>query len=110
MTRPNVTPDSPAPPSASLRLFAVAAALGVALTGAAAALAAAPPPPGPGLDLINQRCVHCHPAAQIFAAPRRSPEEWRRTVKKMAARGAELSPEDVAEISAYLGKNFSPPT
>jgi quinoprotein glucose dehydrogenase len=75
-----------------------------------------PPSPGPretspassgsGLELINQHCVECHPATQIFSAPRRSPLEWSRTVKAMAARGAELTPEEIKTVSDYLAEHF----
>jgi hypothetical protein len=67
----------------------------------------AEPPPGAGLDLINERCVSCHPATQIFSAPRKTPLEWSQTVKRMAARGAELSPEEAKTISDYLAENFA---
>lgn len=65
----------------------------------------ATPPPGPGLDLINQRCVFCHTAAQVFAA-HKTAAEWGATVQRMADRGAELSPEEQQIIVAYLAKNF----
>src|SRR5581483_1788194 len=68
--------------------------------------APATPPPGAGLDLINQRCVACHPATQIFSAQRKTPREWTRTVRNMAARGAELSPAEIKAISDYLAQHF----
>jgi Quinohemoprotein amine dehydrogenase A, alpha subunit, haem binding len=70
-----------------------------------ATTATAAPPPGPGLDLINQRCVFCHTAAQVFAA-RKTPAEWAATVQRMADRGAELSPDEQQIVVAYLAKNF----
>jgi quinoprotein glucose dehydrogenase len=62
--------------------------------------------PGRGLELINQHCVECHPATQIFTAPRRTPVEWSRTVTAMAARGAELTPEEIKIVSDYLAEHF----
>jgi quinoprotein glucose dehydrogenase len=61
---------------------------------------------GRGLELINQHCVECHPVTQIFTAPRRARVEWNRTVKAMAARGAELTPEEIDAISYYLAEHF----
>jgi len=86
------------------------AAAVVASGSAAGAGAQADPPPGPGLDLITQHCISCHPATQIFAAPRRTSLEWSKTVKRMAARGAEVTPEELRTISDYLGGHFAPPT
>jgi hypothetical protein len=63
-------------------------------------------PPGPGLDLINQRCVFCHTAAQVFAA-RKTPAEWAATVQRMADRGAELAPDEQQAIVDYLAKNLA---
>lgn len=74
---------------------------------APATVAVAPPPPGPGLDLINERCGFCHTTGQVFQK-RRSEAEWAATVQGMADRGAEVSPEEVKTITAYLAKNYAP--
>lgn len=72
----------------------------------APAAAAAVPPPGPGLDLINERCGFCHSTAQVFQK-RRTEAEWAATVQGMADRGAEVSPEEIKVITAYLVKNYA---
>lgn len=74
----------------------------------AAAPAATPaaPPPGPGLDLINERCGFCHTVGQVFAKPR-TEADWAATVQGMADRGAEVSPEEIKTITAYLAQNYA---
>jgi hypothetical protein len=69
---------------------------------------AAAPPPGAGLDLINERCGFCHTVGQVFQKPR-SEAEWAATVQGMADRGAEVSPEEIRMITAYLAKNYAAP-
>ncbi|MGK6319495.1 c-type cytochrome [Sphingomonas sp. DT-204] len=73
---------------------------------APAPAAAAVPPPGPGLDLINERCGFCHSTGQVFQK-RRTEAEWAATVQGMADRGAEVSPEEIKVITAYLAKNYA---
>jgi cytochrome c5 len=82
----------------------------VAGSSAAGARAQPKPPPGPGLELITQHCINCHPATQIFSAPRRTSQEWSKTVKRMVARGAELTPDEARTFSDYLGGHLAPPT
>ncbi|MBU3077545.1 hypothetical protein KOF26_06655 [Sphingomonas sp. XMGL2] len=93
------------------RLPIAVALVALALIGAGAVAqdaAPAPPPPGPGLTLINERCGFCHPVGQVFQL-RRTPDAWAATVQQMAARGAELSPEEIGVITDYLAKNYAPP-
>ncbi|MFY9349045.1 hypothetical protein [Sphingobium sp.] len=68
--------------------------------------AAAAPPPGPGLDLINERCGFCHTTAQVFQK-RRSEADWAATVQGMADRGAEVSPDEIKTITAYLAAHYA---
>ncbi|PZU59145.1 MAG: hypothetical protein DI547_07925 [Sphingobium sp.] len=81
-----------------------APAAGVATTAAAPGV----PPPGPGLDLINERCGFCHTIGQVFQT-RRSEADWAVTVQGMADRGAEVSPDEIRVITAYLAKNYAAP-
>ncbi|KKW91432.1 hypothetical protein [Sphingobium chungbukense] len=73
---------------------------------APAPVATATPPPGLGLDLINERCGFCHTIGQVFQK-RRSDAEWATTVQGMADRGAEVSPEEIKTITAYLTKYYA---
>ncbi|WP_373933365.1 hypothetical protein [Sphingobium sp. sgz301304] len=68
--------------------------------------AAVTPPPGPGLDLINERCGFCHTTAQVFQT-RRSETDWAATVQGMADRGAEVSPDEIKTITAYLAAHYA---
>lgn len=68
--------------------------------------AAVAPPPGPGLDLINERCGFCHTTAQVFQT-RRSEADWAATVQGMADRGAEVSPDEIKTITAYLAAHYA---
>lgn len=74
-----------------------------ALALQAGAPSTAAPPPGPGLDLINQRCITCHPVSMIFSQ-HKTPDDWAATVQTMADRGAEVSPEETQVIAQYLAK------
>lgn len=64
------------------------------------------PPPGAGLELIERSCVGCHDIYMI-TTKRKSPAEWSTTVELMAARGAEVTPEEMQIIEEYLSQNFS---
>jgi hypothetical protein len=80
----------------------IAMCLGVAI---AAEQAPGEPPPGEGLDLIQRSCVSCHDIYTI-TTKRKSPQEWTQTVEAMADRGAEVTPDEMQIIEAYLAQNF----
>ncbi|HLZ77447.1 cytochrome c [Phenylobacterium sp.] len=89
--------------------LAAAAALCLALVRPV--LAQAPEdqlPAGPGKDVVLRVCTACHGADQ-FAYARLTPDEWENEVEKMQAAGAEMTSEEAAAISAYLGKNLAKP-
>lgn len=64
------------------------------------------PPAGPGLELIQQSCVGCHDIYMIIGK-RKSPQQWAEILELMAARGAEVTPEEMQIIEEYLSRNFS---
>jgi hypothetical protein len=64
------------------------------------------PPPGEGLDLIQRSCINCHDIYMI-TTKRKTPDEWVALVNLMADRGAEVTPEEIDVIAAYLSQNFS---
>ena len=77
----------------------------------AAPAAATPPgglPEGVGRDTLIRLCSSCH-AADVVAGKTRSPQEWHDIVHMMAERSGEGTEEELAEITAYLVKNFAAP-
>ena len=64
------------------------------------------PPAGPGLELIQRSCISCHDIYMI-TTKRKTPEQWAEVMDLMAARGAEVTPEEMQIIEAYLSQNFS---
>jgi hypothetical protein len=67
------------------------------------------PPAGPGLELIQRSCISCHDIYMI-TTKRKTPQQWTEVMDLMAARGAEVTPEEMQVIEDYLAQNFSPPT
>ena len=64
------------------------------------------PPAGPGLDLIQRSCVSCHDIYMI-TSKRKTSEQWAEVMDLMAARGAEVTPDEMQIIQEYLTQNFS---
>ncbi|MBM0106653.1 hypothetical protein JM946_18130 [Steroidobacter sp. S1-65] len=64
------------------------------------------PPAGPGLELIERSCVSCHDIYMI-TTKRKTPEQWAEVMDLMAARGAEVTPDEMQIIQDYLSRNFS---
>lgn len=77
-----------------------------AIVSLSAAQSPADPPAGPGLDLVKRSCVNCHDIYMIIAK-RKTPDQWAQTMELMAARGAEVTPEEMQVIEEYLSRNFS---
>lgn len=65
------------------------------------------PPSGPGLELIQRSCISCHDIYMI-TTKRKTPEQWAEVMDLMAARGAEVTPEEMQVIEEYLSQNFKP--
>lgn len=86
-------------------------------------LAAATPPvhsqspfpvPGPeslpldeGRDELLRGCNLCHPIMAMLGQQRSEPD-WKGVVDAMRGRGAQVTDQDAARISRYLGKHFAP--
>jgi mono/diheme cytochrome c family protein len=68
--------------------------------------AASEPPAGPGLELIQRSCISCHDIYMI-TTKRKTPQQWAEVMDLMAARGAEVTPEEMQVIEEYLSQNFS---
>lgn len=67
------------------------------------------PPAGPGLELIQRSCISCHDIYMI-TTKRKTPQQWAEVMDLMAARGAEVTPEEMQIIEEYLSQNFSAAT
>lgn len=68
--------------------------------------APAEPPAGEGLELIQRSCINCHDIYMI-TSKRKTPQQWADVMDLMAARGAEVTPEEMQIIEQYLSQNFS---
>ena len=88
-----------------MRAFLVAAIL-LTATGAQAQQAS-PFPDGPGRELVSVACTQCH-QAQPFTQLRMSEQGWRRQVENMILRGAQVGPDDLDKVAAYLAASYGP--
>jgi DNA uptake protein ComE-like DNA-binding protein len=62
-------------------------------------------PPGDGRDLVLESCNSCHNLKVVVHA-RKSRAEWAKSVNDMIQRGAQIFPEEIDPITAYLTKAF----
>ena len=63
-------------------------------------------PDGKGKAEFIHNCLDCHSAGMVLRA-KKTPDEWRKTVDDMAARGSDGSKEDIDNVVLYLDKYFS---
>jgi competence ComEA-like helix-hairpin-helix protein len=78
------------------------AALGI--TGAALAQDL---PAGKNKDLVQRACTSCH-ELDISDSQRMTRDQWWDVVQEMVGRGANLSDEEIEQVSDYLAANFGP--
>jgi putative heme-binding domain-containing protein len=76
---------------------------GLCLAGAASAQNL---PDSTGKAEFIHNCLDCHSAGMVLRA-KKTPDEWRKSVDDMAARGSDGSKEDIDKVVLYLGKNFA---
>ena len=62
-------------------------------------------PDGKGKAEFVESCTACH-RMEMATHLRKNPDEWRKTVDDMVARGADGSKEDIDNIVLYLSTNF----
>src|ERR1700733_794475 len=62
-------------------------------------------PDGKGKAEFVESCTACH-RTEMTTRLRKTPDEWRKTVDDMVARGAGGSKEDIDNIVLYLSTNF----
>lgn len=59
-----------------------------------------------GREAVGEVCVACHTnILRMVQIHKESPGEWRDTVYSMIARGAQLSPDEIEGVIAYLAAN-----
>lgn len=63
-------------------------------------------PDGPGKQEFIDNCLDCHSAGMVLRA-KKTPEDWRKNVDDMSARGTNGSKEDIDKIVLYLDKYFA---
>ena len=64
-------------------------------------------PDGKGKRIADKGCLQCH-SADIPRQQRLTEKQWTANVDKMIRWGADVGPEDKAELVSYLAENFGP--
>ena len=64
-------------------------------------------PPGEGREQVLESCTGCH-NLKSTVHERKNRAGWNKTVADMIQRGAQLFPEEIEPITAYLSKVFGP--
>ncbi len=62
-------------------------------------------PDGKGKAEFIHNCTACHRADMVTRVPK-TPDEWRKSVDEMAARGTDGSKEDLDNVVLYLVTNY----
>ena len=62
-------------------------------------------PPGPGRNLVIATCVQCHDLG-VTTSQRKTADEWRRSVERMAHLGAKLNGREMLIVADYLAREF----
>jgi len=63
-------------------------------------------PNGKGKAEFVHNCTACH-RADMVTRVKKTPDEWRKSVDEMAARGTDGTPQDLDNVVLYLDKYFS---
>jgi hypothetical protein len=63
-------------------------------------------PDGKGKAEFVHNCTACHRAGMVVYV-KKTPDEWRKSVDDMAARGTDGTKEDMDNVVLYLDKYFS---
>jgi hypothetical protein len=58
-----------------------------------------------GQVLLQQRCGVCHSVSRVTST-QKTTDQWKRTVDRMIANGAQLSPQEEQILVTYLAQNF----
>ena len=60
-----------------------------------------------GRDIFGQACIQCHGIGHIMIKGK-TEEGWRDTVYSMISRGAQLMPDEIDPLIAYLAATYDP--
>ena len=60
-----------------------------------------------GREVIGQACIQCH-NLRSTEMQRKSAQQWRETIYSMISRGAQVMPDEIEPLTAYLTANFGP--
>ena len=63
-------------------------------------------PDGKGKAELIRGCTDCH-GTDLIVQKKRTPEDWKKVVDDMAARGSDATPKDINNIIRYLSTNFA---
>ena len=59
-----------------------------------------------GRQVVGQVCVACHTnILRMVQVHRQSPEQWKDTVYSMIGRGAQVMPDEIEAVTAFLAAN-----
>lgn len=64
-------------------------------------------PADPAKAVLEAKCLICH-TGDYVTQQRLTPGQWQKTVEKMRKFGAPLTDDEVKELSAYLGRYWTP--
>jgi mono/diheme cytochrome c family protein len=89
----------------------VALVTGMTIAAVVSASAQAPNPDvEKGRQTVQQVCVACHNnALRMIQSMKRSPDQWRDTVYSMIGRNAQVFPDDIEPLVAFLAATSSRP-
>src|SRR6266852_6771802 len=62
-------------------------------------------PLGPGRSLVLATCVQCH-ALGVTTSQRKTADQWRTSVERMAHLGAKLNGREIVIVAQYLAREF----
>jgi mono/diheme cytochrome c family protein len=58
-----------------------------------------------GAGLMQERCTACHSSTRVVSA-HHTAAEWKVSVDRMIARGAQLTPQEEQTLINYLAQNY----
>ena len=81
---------------------------GIAGALLSAGAGAAELPPGPNRDVVVRACGACHDLEMVYESAGQTREGWDGTIETMTSYGLKVSPDERAQILAYLTSFLGP--